>query len=50
MPIYEYQCIKCGYITDEYESTNICMVIKKCPKCKGEMEKIMSSPGLLKIK
>lgn len=43
MPIYEYQCEKCGYIFEEVtlkmEPTKIST---ECPNCKGISKKILS--------
>ncbi len=45
MPLYEYQCAKCG------ERVEIIQKIsgppyKHCPKCGGEMRKLISSPAI----
>jgi putative FmdB family regulatory protein len=44
MPIYEYKCNQCGYrfekiqkISDDQE--------KVCPKCSGNLKKLISSGG-----
>jgi len=45
MPLYEYQCSKCGH---RFE-----VIVKfsdpprtKCPKCKGPLEKLLSAPAI----
>lgn len=45
MPLYEYECKQCGHrfekiqkFSDEPE--------KVCPKCGGEVEKLLSSPAV----
>jgi putative FmdB family regulatory protein len=45
VPLYEYECKKCGHrfekiqkFSDEPEKT--------CPKCGGEVEKLLSSPAV----
>jgi putative FmdB family regulatory protein len=45
VPLYEYECKKCGHrfekiqkFSDEPE--------KVCPKCGGEVEKLLSSPAV----
>ncbi len=45
MPLYEYQCKKCGHrfekiqkFSDEPE--------KVCPKCTGEVERLLSAPAV----
>ncbi len=45
MPLYEYQCTKCG------ERTEILQKISDppyshCPKCGGDMKKLLSSPAI----
>jgi len=42
MPIYEYQCTKCG---NKFENlTNSCCAPSpKCPKCQSDTEKLMST-------
>ena len=45
MPLYEYQCTKCG------ERTEIIQKISDppythCPKCGGDMKKLLSSPAI----
>jgi len=45
MPIYEYQCKKCGF---EFEMFVLSSEEKtKCPKCSSEnVEKLISAPNL----
>ena len=45
MPLYEYQCTKCG------ERTEILQKVSDppsahCPKCGGDMKKLLSSPAI----
>lgn len=45
MPLYEYECTKCG------ERVEIIQKISDpphshCPKCSGDMRKLMSSPAI----
>ena len=45
MPLYEYQCTKCG------ERAEILQKISDppyshCPKCGGDMKKLLSSPAI----
>lgn len=44
MPIYEYICTKCGHEFDEIQKFSD-PPLKKCPKCKGKLEKKMSAPS-----
>lgn len=41
MPTYEYQCTKCGHRFEEFQSMNDAP-LKKCPKCKGKVERLIS--------
>jgi putative FmdB family regulatory protein len=49
MPIYEFQCKKCGYIFEQIEFKKITKISTKCPVCKGISPRIMSS-GSFRIK
>ncbi|MBF6567271.1 MAG: zinc ribbon domain-containing protein [Candidatus Binataceae bacterium] len=40
MPIYEYQCSKCGTFEAMQRITE--SPLKKCPTCKGKVERVMS--------
>lgn len=40
MPIYEYQCPKCGTFEVVQRITE--PALKKCPTCKGKVERLMS--------
>ncbi len=41
MPIYEYECKKCGQITEALQGFND-PPLKKCKECKGKLEKLIS--------
>ena len=41
MPIYEYECEKCGQITEELQGFND-PPLKKCKHCKGKLHRIIS--------
>jgi putative FmdB family regulatory protein len=41
MPIYEYQCQKCGTFEATQRITEKPLV--KCPKCKGKVKKLISN-------
>ncbi len=43
MPIYEYECTKCGKITEKLER-NGNDALKECPECSGEVTKLVSPP------
>lgn len=46
LPIYEYQCAKCGAVTDIRhgfkESTN-----EPCPACGGELKRLFNPAGIV---
>lgn len=47
MPTYEYECQKCGDHFDLYQSIKD-EPIKKCPKCKGRVKRLLGTgAGLL---
>jgi putative FmdB family regulatory protein len=52
MPIYEYQCSmpQCAYQITEILPVQNADVKMRCPKCGAPMIKLMTVPGLLKIK
>jgi len=41
MPIYEYECRKCGQIIEELQKFSD-PPLKKCPDCGGKVNKLMS--------
>ena len=41
MPIYEYQCEKCGEIIEAFQSVSD-KPLKKCSSCPGKLHKIIS--------
>ena len=41
MPIYEYECTKCGHQTEKWQKFSD-LPITKCESCKGKMKKLMS--------
>lgn len=45
MPIYEYQCNKCGHRFEAIQKVND-PPLKKCEKCKGKVERMLSSPAI----
>ena len=44
MPIYEYQCTKCRKVHEIWQKITEDPV-KKCPSCKGKVERIISAVG-----
>ena len=45
MPIYEYKCLQCGSVLEALQKVSD-KPLKKCPKCKGLLEKVISPPAL----
>lgn len=45
MPLYEYECQKCGRHTEKIESVSG-PHLKKCPHCDGKVERLLSSPAI----
>ena len=45
MPLYEYQCKQCGHRFEKIQSFSA-PEIKECPKCSGEVEKLISAPAI----
>ncbi len=41
MPIYEYQCLECGKIFEEFQSFSD-KPIGQCPSCKGRVKRLIS--------
>ncbi len=40
MPTYDYECAKCGFTFEEFQSISE-EPIKKCPKCKGKVQRLI---------
>lgn len=45
MPLYEYQCAKCGKRTEKIENVSG-PHLKKCPNCGGKVERVVSAPAI----
>jgi len=45
MPLYEYQCKKCGHRFEKIQKFSDKMV-KKCPECGGVVEQMISAPAV----
>ena len=45
MPLYEYQCKKCGHRFERIQLFSDAMV-KKCPECGGKVEQMISAPAV----
>ena len=45
MPLYEYECQKCGRRTEKIENVSG-PHLKKCPHCGGKVEALISAPAI----
>jgi putative FmdB family regulatory protein len=45
MPLYEYQCQKCGHRFERIQRFSDPLV-KKCPECNGKVEQLLSAPAV----
>lgn len=45
MPLYEYECLKCGRHTERIEKLSG-PHIKKCPHCGGKLERVLAAPAI----
>jgi putative FmdB family regulatory protein len=45
VPLYEYECEKCGKHVEKIEKVDG-PHLKKCPSCGGRMERLMSPPAI----
>ncbi len=45
MPLYEYKCLTCGSSLEVLQKVNEPR-LKKCPKCRGLLKKVLSPPAL----
>lgn len=42
MPTYEYECTKCSHTFEEFQRITA-EPLKRCPKCKGKLRRLMGS-------
>lgn len=45
MPLYEYQCLKCGRRTEKIEGVDG-PHLRKCPHCGGKVERLITPPAI----
>ena len=45
MPLYEYECQKCGRRTEKIESVDG-PHLKRCPHCGGKVERLLAPPAI----
>lgn len=46
MPLYDYKCVKCGYIFEVQQRITE-DPLEHCPKCKGQIKRIISPAGII---
>jgi len=42
MPTYEYECQKCGYLFERFQSITE-EPLKRCPKCRGKIKRLLGT-------
>jgi putative FmdB family regulatory protein len=45
VPLYEYKCLSCGQLSERIESVSG-PHLKKCPHCRGKVERLLSPPAI----
>lgn len=40
MPTYEYTCLECGHVFEEFQSINA-KPLRRCPKCEGKVKRVI---------
>src|SRR5258708_33316828 len=45
VPLYEYECVKCGRRTEKIENVDG-PHLRKCPHCGGKVERLVSAPAI----
>jgi putative FmdB family regulatory protein len=46
MPLYEYQCEKCGVRFERLQRKGN-PILKKCPECGGTVRRLIQPPGII---
>ncbi len=46
MPLYDYKCSKCGYVFEVQQKISE-EPLKHCPRCKGEIKRLISPAGII---
>ena len=49
MPTYDYECNKCGYVFEKFQSITAA-AIKKCPECGGQVRRLIGAGAALIFK
>jgi len=47
MPIYEFQCVACRHLFEEFFTRAVDKPVAKCPECGGKGKKIISNVGIV---
>ena len=47
MPIYEFQCVACRHLFEDFFTKPVDKPTAKCPECGGKGKKIISNVGLV---
>ena len=45
MPLYEYECVKCGHRFEKIESASA-STTKKCPRCGAKAQRLLAAPAI----
>jgi putative FmdB family regulatory protein len=45
LPLYEYECVKCGHRFEKIESASA-SATKKCPQCGSKAERLLAAPAI----
>jgi putative FmdB family regulatory protein len=45
LPLYPYRCTQCGHSFEKIQSFSAAPETE-CPKCKGQLERTLTAPGL----
>ena len=48
MPFYDYKCLNCGYVQEEYHGMNTELEIK-CKECGEKLKKQISGGGMIEF-
>lgn len=49
MPLYEYECEKCGHVTEAHRAMRERRKLLRCEVCGGKTEKLITSTHLTRI-
>jgi len=45
LPLYEYECVKCGHRFERIESASA-SATKKCPRCGARADRLLAAPAI----